>query len=76
MKTNDLIWEQEPQIRALTKDISAILNGTLAEKLKELFDVVYGGKRDEEYAEILGDLVIIEQEILPYAEMAFKGVED
>lgn len=74
--SNDLTWEEEPRIRQLTKEIVAILNGPLAEKLKELFEGVYGDRCDEEYAEILGDLVIIEQEKLPCAEMLFKGIEE
>lgn len=74
--SNDLTWEEEPRIRELTKDITGILNGALAEKLKELFVGVYGGRCDEEYASILSYLVIIEQEELPCAEMAFKGVEE
>lgn len=74
MSKNGLTWEQEPRIRTLTKEITDILNGPLVDKLKELFDDVYEGNCDEEYARILGYLVIIEQENLPCAEMAFKGV--
>jgi len=73
---NDLTWEEEPRIRQLTKEITDILNGPLAEKLKELFDGVYGDCCDEQYGEILGDLIMIEQEKLPYAEMVFKGIEE
>ena len=36
--SNDLHFEEEPRIRALTKEIVAILNGPLADKLKELFE--------------------------------------
>lgn len=72
--SNDLHFEEEPRIRALTKEIVAILNGPLADKLKELFEGVYGDRCDEEYAEILSKLVLIEQEDLPVAEMLFKGI--
>lgn len=71
---NDLTREEEPRIRELTKEITGIINGPLAEKLKELFMGVYGNRCDEEHASILNYLAIIEQEDLPNAEMLFKGV--
>jgi hypothetical protein len=74
--SNDLTWEEEPRIRQLTKEIAGLLNGPLHEKLKELFEGVYGDRCDEEYGRILGYLIIIEQEELPCAEMLFKGVEE
>lgn len=74
--SNDLTWEEEPRIRDLTKEITAILNGPLAEKLKELFEGVYGDICDEQYFHIMQILVMLEQEDLPYAEMVFKGVEE
>lgn len=66
----------EKRIRSLIKDITIMLNTALAEKLKELFVDVYGDTCKDEYTQILSSLVMIEQEILPVAEMKYKKIGD
>lgn len=68
--------QDEPRLRAVTQEISGIINGPLYDNLKELFEDIYGGTCDEEYKMILKKLVLIEQEDLPVAEMRYKGIGD